>query len=228
MAVYAIADTHLSLGTQKPMDVFKGWHGYVQRLEQNWKDTVSEGDTVVIAGDVSWGMDMSGSLADFQFLESLPGRKLLMKGNHDYWWTTVRKMESFFEEHGLLSFGFLHNNSVFINGINLCGTRGWMFEKGETHDEKMINREASRLETSLSSAGSEGEKVVFMHYPPIFDKQMTGKFFDIMLSHGVKRCYYGHLHADAARFAFEGEYCGILFRLISCDHTGFCPVKISD
>lgn len=169
MAIFVIGDLHLSLGADKPMDKFPGWQGYVQRIRENWLRLVTPGDTVVLAGDTSWGMKLEEAAPDFEFLEQLPGQKLLLKGNHDYWWTTARKMETYFEEQGFHSLHLLHNNAYHVEGLALCGTRSWLFEPDEPHDEKVMNRELGRLRASLQAAGDSGEeKIVFLHYPPVY------------------------------------------------------------
>ena len=145
MALFVIGDTHLSLSVDKPMDIFGGWKNYMQRLEQNWRSVVGEQDTVVIPGDVSWGMSLEQAKADFAFLHALPGKKILMKGNHDYWWTTKSKMDRFLEECGFDTLTILHNNAISAEGVSLCGSRGWMFEQGQEHDKKLIAREAGRV-----------------------------------------------------------------------------------
>ena len=145
MAIFVIGDLHLSLGADKPMDKFPGWQGYVQRIRENWLRLVAPGDTVVLAGDTSWGMKLEEAAPDFEFLEQLPGQKLLLKGNHDYWWATARKMEAFFEAQGFASLHLLHNNAYHVEGLALCGTRSWLFEPDEPHDEKVMNRELGRL-----------------------------------------------------------------------------------
>lgn len=226
MNIFAIADLHLSLGTDKPMDVFSGWDGYVEKLEKNWTAKVGKDDIVVIAGDVSWGMSLEESLADFQFIERLPGQKYLLKGNHDYWWTTARKMDAFFEDNGLGSLHILHNNCVICGDLALCGTRGWIFENGQAQDQKIAAREAQRLETSLKSAGDR-EKIVFLHYPPVFMKEMSVEILEVMYRHRVKRCYYGHIHGGGRKFALNGTYLDTQFMLISCDQVDFDPVLIA-
>lgn len=163
MSLFVIGDTHLSLSTDKPMDIFGGWKNYMQRLEENWRSVVQPQDTVIIPGDVSWGMSLEQAKEDFLFLHRLPGKKILMKGNHDYWWATRAKMESFLEGNGLDSLSILHNNAVSVEGLSLCGSRGWMFEQGQEHDKKIINREAGRIRASLQDAQrfGEQEKVLF-------------------------------------------------------------------
>lgn len=225
MAIFVIGDLHLSLGGAKPMDVFPGWQGYVQRLEENWRRLVGPGDTVVVAGDISWAMKLEDTAADFAFLESLPGQKLLLKGNHDYWWTTARKMETWFAGQGFFSLKLLHNNSYTVEGKALCGTRSWMFEPGEPHDEKVMARELGRLRMSLDAA-QQGEKVVFLHYPPVYPGASAPQVTALLQEYGVKRCFYGHLHGAAIRHAVQGVVDGVEYRLISADSLGFCPYKL--
>lgn len=151
-----------------------------------------------------------------------------MKGNHDYWWTTRAKMESFLEENGLDSLSILHNNAVSVEGLSLCGSRGWMFEQGQEHDKKIINREAGRIRASLQDAQrfGEQEKVLFLHYPPVFMQDSIPEFFEVMNQYGVRRCYYGHIHSQGCRFAFQGEWCGVQLEMVSADYLRFMPKKI--
>ena len=228
MALYAIADLHLSLGADKPMDVFRGWENYVERLEKNWRALVTAEDTVVVAGDISWGMRLEETVRDFAFLESLPGKKLLLKGNHDYWWTTAAKMDRFFQENGFSSFQLLHNNSHLYGDIALCGTRGWFYEEERGgHSAKIFNRELIRLEASLKAAG-EREKYCFLHYPPLYQGYRCQEILDLLHRYGVTRCFYGHLHGGSHRLAAVGEQDGIQFRLVSADYLRFQPEKICD
>lgn len=228
MSLFVIGDTHLSLSTDKPMDIFGGWKNYMQRLEENWRSVVQPQDTVIIPGDVSWGMSLEQAKEDFLFLHRLPGKKILMKGNHDYWWTTRAKMESFLGENGLDSLSILHNNAVSVEGLSLCGSRGWMFEQGQEHDKKIINREAGRIRASLQDAQrfGEQEKVLFLHYPPVFMQDSIPEFFEVMNQYGVRRCYYGHIHSQGCRFAFQGEWCGVHLEMVSADYLRFMPKKI--
>lgn len=228
MSLFVIGDTHLSLSTDKPMDIFGGWKNYMQRLEENWRSVVQPQDTVIIPGDVSWGMSLEQAKEDFLFLHRLPGKKILMKGNHDYWWTTRAKMESFLEENGLDSLSILHNNAVSVEGLSLCGSRGWMFEQGQEHDKKIINREAGRIRASLQDAQrfGEQEKVLFLHYPPVFMQDSIPEFFEVMNQYRVRRCYYGHIHSQGCRFAFQGEWCGVQLEMVSADYLRFTPKKI--
>ena len=228
MSLFVIGDTRLSLSTDKPMDIFGGWKNYMQRLEENWRSVVQPQDTVIIPGDVSWGVSLEQAKEDFLFLHRLPGKKILMKGNHDYWWTTRAKMESFLEENGLDSLSILHNNAVSVEGLSLCGSRGWMFEQGQEHDKKIINREAGRIRASLQDAQrfGEQEKVLFLHYPPVFMQDSIPEFFEVMNQYGVRRCYYGHIHSQGCRFAFQGEWCGVQLEMVSADYLRFMPKKI--
>ena len=228
MALYAIADTHLSLSTDKPMDVFRGWSDYMQRLENQWRALVEPTDTVVIAGDISWGMSLNEALADFRFLNDLPGQKLIFKGNHDYWWTTRRKMDTFLEENGLHTLRIVHNDAVVVGDIPVCGTRGWFYDEEEPDNAKILAREAGRLATSIAAAKQTGATpVVFLHYPPIFDGRECTELLEVLKRENITRCYYGHVHSAGIRVAFQGEWEGIEFRLISGDSLGFCPLHIS-
>lgn len=230
MALYAIGDPHLSFGTDKPMDVFGPvWANHPEKLRTAFLETVGEEDTVLLCGDLSWGMKLSECESDFRFLNDLPGKvKLLVKGNHDYWWTTANKMETFFRDKGLDTFRLLHNNCWLYGETALCGTRGWFFELEHAgHNEKMLNRECMRLEASLKSAG-EREKIVFLHYPPVYQGYRCQPILEVLHRYGVKRCCYAHLHGASCRLAIQGVYEGINFSLISADYLGFVPKRILD
>lgn len=226
MALYAIGDTHLSLSSGKPMDVFGGgWTGYVDKLKEGFSQIRPE-DTVVLCGDLSWAMGLEEAREDFAFLNALPGKKLLMKGNHDYWWNTAAKMERFFQENGFTTFHLLHNNCHFYGDIALCGTRGWFYEEDrEGHGTKIFNRELIRLEASLK-AGGEKEKFCFLHYPPLYQGYRCQEIIDLMERYGVTRCYYGHLHGGSQRLAASGKHGGIEYHLVSADYLGFRPEKL--
>jgi len=229
MALYAIADLHLSFGVDKPMDDFPGWRGYVQRLESQWKERVSDDDTVVIAGDISWGMTLSQALEDFRFLHRLPGKKILMKGNHDYWWETRRKMDAFLDEHALDSLTIVHNDCYDLgDGRAVCGTRGWFYDAEADADKKVLMREIGRLEMSVSAARNNHlQPIVFLHYPPVFANMVCEEMMSALLKLGIDRCYYGHIHGSAAiQKAFQGTYQGVTMQLISGDAVRFCPVLV--
>lgn len=229
MSLFAIADTHLSLGTDKPMDIFKGWSGYVDKLKENWESAVTDSDTVVIAGDISWGMSLEGALEDFRFIDALPGQKIILKGNHDYWWTTRRKMETFLSQHEINSISFLHNNTVTVGNIAVCGSRGWFFDAEESADNKVLLREAGRLRTSINLAKETGlEPVVFLHYPPITQNMICEEIYNVLLETGIKRCYYGHLHGPSMTRSINSVRDGIEFALISCDFLAFAPKLVQN
>ena len=227
MSLYVIGDTHLSLASDKPMDVFGGgWTGYVDKLREGFQ-IVSPEDTVVVCGDISWGMSLEEAREDFAFLDALPGRhKLLLKGNHDYWWTTASKMKTFFEENGFSTLDILHNNCHFYGDTALCGTRGWFYEedRGE-HSAKIFNRELIRLEASLKAAG-EREKLCFLHYPPLYQGYRCQEIIDLLEGYKVKLCCYGHLHGGSHRLAVTGRQGTVDYRLVAADYVGFRPVCI--
>ena len=184
---------------------------------------------IVLCGDLSWGMSLEESLEDFRFIDALPGKKYLMKGNHDYWWNTASKMEKFFAQYELTTLEILHNNCKFYGDIALCGTRGWFYELDNqgTHNEKVLLREVGRLETSLKAAG-EREKLCFLHYPPIYQGYTCPEILRLLRDYGVRECYYGHLHGASHRRSIEGEHNGTRFSLVSADYLGFIPKKICD
>lgn len=227
MSIYAIGDLHLSFGNpEKTMEVFRGWQDYHRRIEENWRAAVRPGDTVVLAGDISWAMRLADAGPDFHFLDRLPGRKLLMKGNHDYWWNTRGKMEAFFAAEGLTTLEILHNNSVEVDGVWLCGSRGWLFEGNQKYDPLIVAREEGRIRRSLASAPLEGEKLLFLHYPPVYGGQELPEFFGAMADFGVRECYYAHLHGGGAAGAFQGEHRGVALRLVSADFLKFTPLLL--
>ena len=227
MSIYAIADVHLSFGTDKPMDVFYGWEDYVQKIENNWKKLVSEGDTVIVPGDISWGINYAEALPDLQWLDALPGKKILLKGNHDLWWDTMSKNERVKEQAQLKSIRFLFNNAYACENIAVCGTRSWFFDAEKSADKKVLLREVGRLQRSIDAAKALGkEPVVFLHYPPLSLAEECEEITHCLAENGIRRCYYGHMHGKAAIAAFNGEKYGIHFKLISADTLGFCPYLI--
>ncbi len=229
MALYAIADLHLSLGCNKPMDVFPGWHGYVDRLREQWISTVQDEDVVVIAGDISWGMTLNEALEDFRFLDQLPGKKLLLKGNHDYWWETRRKMDMFFEQHQLSTITVVHNDCYPLgDGRAVCGTRGWFYDAEADADKKVLNREIGRLTMSVNAAREQGvEPIVFLHYPPFYAGVTCEEMMTALHDLGITHCYYGHIHGrNAIQKATNGCIDGIMLKLISGDALQFMPFLI--
>ena len=230
MSIFAIADLHLSFApdSDKPMDVFGArWHDHPERIRNSWCSNVAEDDTVVVAGDISWGMSLQEAREDFRFIHSLPGRKIILKGNHDYWWTTASQATKFLKDDGIDSIEFLNNSCLLYGETALCGTRGWTTEPGgnREHDRKMLRRELMRLEASLKAA-EQREKFVFLHYPPKLLTNEWTEAIDLMRAYGVKKCWYGHLHGPGCAQAFDGEYGGIRFALVSADHVQFIPQKI--
>ena len=228
MSLFAIGDTHLSFGTDKPMNVFRGWDNYVERLETNWNNLIGEDDTVVIMGDISWAMNFKEMLEDFRFINSLNGQKIILKGNHDYWWNTMTKMNAFLEENSFDSIKFLFNNAYLCDGISVCGTRGWFYDaENDENTEKIILREAARLRTSIKAGRAlGGEPVVFLHYPPVSKTQICQPIVDVLKEENIKHCYYAHLHSASAYNSFNGEMDGIKYELLSADYLKFCPKPI--
>lgn len=229
MALFVIADLHLSLSVDKPMDIFGGWDDYITKLERNWKEIVKDDDMVVIPGDISWGMNFQDSIKDFEFLNSLPGRKIISKGNHDYWWNTKSKMEKFFVENGFNTLNILQNNHYAYENIGICGTRGWINETDIPADKKVLIREAGRLTMSIESALKENLKpIVFLHYPPIFANDYNFEILEVLHKYGIKKCFYGHIHGKGHYNAINGTRDGIDFQLISSDFLKFCPKNITE
>lgn len=230
MSLYVIADLHLPLSVDKPMDIFGGWDNYTERLKENWQRLVKPEDTVVIPGDISWGMNLEQSKSDFEFIHLLNGKKIISKGNHDYFWTSKKKMEDFFAANGFDTLNIMHNNCYEYEGIGICGSRGWINETGNPEDEKVLKREAQRLEVSIDCAEKQGlEPVVFLHYPPVFAESVNLEIFDVLMRHNIKYCFYGHLHGSLAHSkAVNGLYDGIQMRLISADYLQFVPLDITE
>ncbi len=228
MSLFAIADLHLSLGSDKPMDVFEGWKDYTVRLEKNWRAVVSDKDTVVIAGDISWAMKLEDAVEDFEFIDSLPGKKLILKGNHDYWWSTKKKIDDFLKQHNFSTISIIHNNAVVVGEIAVCGTRGWLYNAETDEDVKIVNREVGRLNTSIDDAEKQGaHPIAFLHYPPVYDGAECKEILNILKTRGITKCYFGHIHgSEAAKRAVTGEYDGIKMYLISCDYLKFMPILV--
>lgn len=227
MALYAIGDLHLCLGAPKPMDVFGGaWVGYMDKLREDLSMITPE-DTTVLLGDLSWALDLGEAEADFRWIDQIPGRKIILKGNHDYWWSTAAKFYKFCENNGFSNQFILNNNHFEYDGWAICGTRGWFFEEERSgpQDEKVFRRELLRLETSLKSAG-ELPKLVFLHYPPRYKGYECGEILELLERYGVRRCFYGHLHGGSHKLAMDGLWNGVEFRLVSADFLNFHPFTV--
>lgn len=227
--IYTIGDLHLSFGVDKPMDIFSGWKNHTERLLENWNSKITDDDTVVLVGDHSWALKLEEAKKDLEFIDrELKGTKILSKGNHDLWWATMNKLTEFVSDNGFSTISFLFNNAFLAEGISICGTRGWIRENGEPADQKVLNREAGRLEMSLQ-AGAKlgGELVAFIHYPPIYGTEENAPIIELLHKYGVRRCYYGHLHGGSIKGALNGERNGIYYKLVSADGVGFDPVKIN-
>lgn len=237
MSLYTIADLHLSTfdETNKSMEVFgKSWADYMTRIENNWRHLISEEDTVVIPGDISWALSLDEAESDMKFLDSLPGRKILGKGNHDFWWSTMRKHEAFFEKHNIKSISFLFNNAVETDEYIIAGTRGWFNDEDAANApdnadfEKLTNRENLRLRVSLAEAkmlkekSPEKEIIVFMHFPPFWKGKASDGLIDALKEYDVKRVYFGHIHGN---YVVEPHYLyeGIDMHIISADYLKFTP-----
>ena len=228
MSVYAIGDTHLSFSVDKPMDIFRGWDDYAQRLENNWQRLITNEDTVVINGDISWAMGLEQAEKDLQFLNNLNGTKIISKGNHDYWWNTITKMEKFCKEKGFDSIKFLHHNAYKVGEIAIAGTRGWFFDAECENVDKVMARECARLQRSIDDARKlGGEVVVFLHYPPVSASKVCEPIMNVLKENNIERCYYGHLHGGAINGAINEIYNGIKFQLVSADYLNFCPLFIN-
>ncbi|MBR6528196.1 MAG: metallophosphoesterase [Lachnospiraceae bacterium] len=227
MSLYAIGDLHLCLGAPKPMDIFGGgWVGYMEKLRSGLS-VIKPEDTVVLLGDLSWALSLPEAKEDFAWIHDIPGRKIILKGNHDYWWSTASKFYSFCRENEFSNMWILNNNHYEYDGWAICGSRGWFYEenKGGIHDEKILKRELIRLEASLVSAG-EKPKIVFLHYPPKYHGYECTQILDLLERYQVSKCYYGHLHGASHHLAVEGIYNGIEYRLASADYLDFHPIPV--
>lgn len=227
MALYAIGDLHLCLGAPKPMDVFGGaWVGYMDKLKTGMS-VIKPEDTTVLLGDLSWALDLPGAKEDFTWIDQIPGRKIILKGNHDYWWSTAAKFYRFCQDNDFSNQLILNNNHYEYDGWAICGTRGWFFEEDRSgeHDEKVFKRELIRLEASLKSAG-DLPKIVFLHYPPRYKGYECPEILSLLEQYGVRRCFYGHLHGASHGLAMEGLWNGIDFKLVSADRLGFEPFLV--
>lgn len=228
MSVYAISDLHLSIGNkEKSMEFFGDkWKDYEKRIKENWEKTVKENDTVIIPGDISWSLKLEDSIEDFKFLNDLPGTKIILKGNHDFYFSTVKKVKEFFQKQGFDTIKILHNNSYIVENLAICGSRGWTNgadKENKCDDAKIFKRELGRLKLSLDSVKDKGKDIlVAMHYP------VTNiEFRKLMKEYNVKQCIYGHLHGEGHYMVFEGDIDGIKYTMVSGDYTDFKLKKLN-
>lgn len=235
MSIYVIGDLHLSFSQNKPMDIFgKNWEKHDEKIKNDWLSKVKQKDCVVLPGDFSWATYIEDAYLDFKYLNELPGKKILLKGNHDYWWTTVTSMKKFLEDNKFYNIDFLYNNSLEYEDKVFVGTRGWSFQESE-NSRKMINRENQRLELSIQDAikkyGNNKEIIAFLHYPPLVSKNLLEnnclEFYKTLKKYNIKRCYYGHLHGKSHAEAVIGNVEGIDFNLVSADYLDFKLLKIN-
>lgn len=231
MAIFAISDLHLSFSVDKPMDVFgEVWLNHAQKLQINWVRKVKNNDVVIIPGDISWAMNFREVLSDLKFINSLPGKKIILKGNHDYWWGTYTKMQDFINKNGLETISFLYNNSYEYDNVCICGTRGWKCpgEKNfDMNDEKMYKRELTRFEMSLQSIKKlDGYSIAALHYPPFNSQKDSCDFMELMKKYNINKCVYGHIHMANDKEIVQGNFEGIEFEFVSSDFLKFDPIKI--
>ena len=240
MSLYVISDLHLSTNetTNKSMEKFgTKWKDYHAKLEKYFKAIINEDDTVVIPGDISWAMTLEEAKSDFKFLDSLPGNKIIGKGNHDFWWSTATKINAFFEENDITSIRLLHNNAYLLEDCIICGSRGWFYDEkqqktvGDVDYDKIVSREAQRLEISLNEAIRIKEEnpnlpiLVFLHFPPVYADCVCDKILDVLKKFNIKTCYYGHIHNNYSiprQFTFDG----ITFTMVAADYLNFAPMPI--
>lgn len=229
MSIYAISDLHLSFNTNKPMDIF-GWNNYEEKISQDWRTNVKEEDLVLLTGDFSWEMKLENTYKDFQFINNLPGKKLLLKGNHDLWWTTLKRMREFLKEKEFNNIDFIYNNSYEFENYIIAGTRGWNLVSENIDDKKIKDRELLRLKNSIIDGirkyGEDKPIIVCMHYPPLLKELKNSEFTKILEKYNVKYCLYGHLHGKSHMNVFDGNYNNVAYKMVSCDYTGFKLIKI--
>lgn len=230
MAIYTIADLHLSFNTNKPMDIFgQNWQNYEEKIKQNWLENVTENDIVILPGDFSWAMYLDETEKDFKFINDLPGKKILLKGNHDYWWSTVTRMRKYLKEKEFKNIDFLYNNSYEFKNKIIVGTRGWTISE-EQEDRRLTKREVDRLELSIKDGiakyGENKEIIAFMHYPPVTKNYMNTDYIKLMKKYNIKKCFYGHLHGNSIQDAIEGIVDGIQLKLVSSDGLDFKLLKV--
>lgn len=234
MSIFVIGDLHLSFHENKPMSIFgANWEKHEEKIKTDWIKKVKPSDLVILPGDFSWSTYLKDTYEDFKYLNELPGRKILLKGNHDYWWTTLTSMRKYLQENNFNNIDFLYNNAYEYENKIFVGTRGWA-QTDDAEDIRLNKREAQRLELSINEGikkyGTEKEIIAFMHYPPLTQSNISNnelnEYIRIMKKYNIKKCYYGHLHGTSIKEAVEGEHFGIDFKLTSCDGLDFKLIKI--
>ncbi|NLV88241.1 MAG: serine/threonine protein phosphatase [Tissierellia bacterium] len=225
--IFAIGDLHFDSSGEKPMDVFGDiWLNHQEKIIKNWYSIIGKDDLVLLVGDISWALKLEEAYEDLLKIDELPGRKLIIKGNHDYWWNSLKKLNSL----GLKTIDFIQNNSFVYQNIGIAGTRGWSsidVEIIDPHDEKIFNRELNRLRMSLDSLDKDLEKkIVMLHYPPFNMDSSPNEFIEVMKEYNIDKCIYGHLHAEGHKYVVEGVIEGIDFHCVSSDYIKFVPKKI--
>ena len=232
MSIYAISDLHLSFDENKPMDIFgENWENHQEKIKMNWIKTIQDKDLVLLPGDFCWAMYLKDAYKAFEYLEKLPGKKLLLKGNHDYWWTTITKMREYLKQNNFKTIDFIYNNSYEYDKCIICGTRGWTITDNDEEDKKILNREIERLKLSFKHAEEnyniKGKQIIVcMHYPPV-KENLISEFINVMKQHNVSICLYGHLHGNSHYEIKEGKIENIELKMVSCDYTDFKLVKIN-
>lgn len=229
MGIFAIGDLHLSFNNDKPMDIFGDeWKDHHAKIKEDWLMRVKEDDLVIIPGDISWAMSFSEASKDLKWIDELPGRKVLFKGNHDYWWTSKKKMDGSYT-----SIEFMHNSFTSYDKIAICGTRGWLCPNEaqfDDNDKKIYEREAIRLENSINQAKRLGYEIIIvaMHFPPTNEKKEPSLFTDIFEKYEVKEVVYGHVHSkEYYKMTLQGTHRGINYSLASCDYLNFKLLEIA-
>ncbi|CAM2748735.1 metallophosphoesterase [Hathewaya histolytica] len=229
MALWSISDLHLAFTIDKPMDIFgDNWYMHEEKIKENWLKEIKDKDTVLIAGDISWSMNIEEGFEDLNWIHNLPGDKILVKGNHDYWWSGIKRLNSMYDD-----LNFIQNNSFSYEDYAICGTRGWILPGGTnftSNDEKIFKRECIRLRLSLEEGRKKGfsKFIVMTHYPPIYPNMEDTEFIKILKEFNVEKVIYGHLHGPSLKKVFEGHRDGIEYIMTSSDYLNFYPKKILD
>lgn len=235
MSIYVIGDLHLSFSVEKPMDVFGyNWENHAEKVRENWENKVKKDDTVILPGDFSWATYLEDTYKDFEFLNKLPGKKILSKGNHDYWWTTLTHMRKFLEQNNFQNIDFLFNNAYFVENKIITGTRGWVNSWKSEDNYRILKRENVRLKLSIEDGikkyGTKYEIINFIHYPPFYKENIIPQeidFINTLNKYNIKKCYYAHLHGESHKDALEGTVNDIEYKLVSSDYLKFDLLEVN-